>query len=199
MSDAPVRKVRTINNSEDQRVTQFEPEPSLEKEIDAEAKLMKFIGDEIDKMKQYTNLSGSSKEPTFYDVDRALTAYQDVQLGLLASHNLAKMNATKAKEAFEDWYAGAYLDVREKMNPRALSAQKWYSQKEIEMQVRRDYGNEYRERNEALMLAEHELNFFRRLLDSWERYAFVLNNLSKNLIAEVRGLGVSSDMLTDKT
>ncbi len=162
---------------------------------DPEGKLMLFISNEIERMKQYTDLAGSAQEPSFHGVNQALTAYQNVQLGLLASHNLAKMNLTKAKEAFEDWYAGAYLDVREQVNPRALTAQKWYSQKEIEMQVRRDYSAQFHEHNNAVLLADHELNFFRRLLDSWDRYAFVLNNLSKNLISEVNGLGVSSDKL----
>jgi len=192
MSDTPVR-MRTVTPLGELP----EPTPQTISQM-SEDKIMAFVSAEIEKMQAYTNL-GSGRDPQFYEVNAALAAYQSVQLGLLTAHNLAKLEHTKAKEVFDDWFAAKYIDTRNKANPQALSAQKWSGAKEIEMMVRVEYSKEYRALSEDVLVADHQLNFLRRLLDSWDRYAFVLNNLSKNLIAEVRGLGVSTDLLNDNS
>lgn len=156
-------------------------------EAEYEQKMLAFVNEQIEKMRKYVQL-GSGAEPTFYEVNQALCTFQDIQLALLALHNTAKIENIKAKENFDSWFAHKYIEVRDKVNPRSLTAQKWYSQKEIEMIVRTEYEAEYTSLNWALIQSEHQLNFLRRLLDSWGSYAFTLNQLSKNLIAEAGSL-----------
>lgn len=192
MSDTPTRPIRmrgepaspppasTVNVDEEIKKLRAE---------EAERKLVTFVEDQISKMRDSLHLS-SGHEPTFYEVNEALVTYQDTNLGLLALHNTAKLENTKAKEAFDDWFAGKFIEIRDRVNPRNLSAQKWYSQKEIEMMVRKEYSDEFNKYNWDLIATEHQLAFLRRLLETWASQQYVLTQLSKNLIAEMNGLGV---------
>jgi len=167
------------------------PAPELFNNNEAEAKLTAFVQSSIEKMQSYVQFQ-TGRDPTFYEVNQALLTYQDTNLGLLALHNTAKMEHTRAKEIFEDWYAGKYLNLRDEMNPRSLSAQKWVSQREIEMAVRVQYKEEYHRYNWDVIVTEQQLAFMRRLLESWSSYQYVLTQLSKNLISELNGLGVEN-------
>ena len=142
-------------------------------------------------MRSYVQFQ-AGMEPTFFEINQALLTYQDINLGLLALHNSAKMENTRAKEVFEDWYANKYLILREEMNPRSLSAQKWVSQREIEMAVRVRYKEEYHKYNWDVIITEQQLAFMRRLLEGWSSYQYVLTQLSKNLVSELNGLGVEN-------
>ena len=158
----------------------------------SEEKLISFVNTEIEKMRSSLTIGSRSGEPTLYEVNQALCSYQEVNLGLIAMYNIAKVDHMKAKEAFDDWYAARYIEMREKLNPRELSAQKWYSQKEIEMTVRVDFKEEYQKYNDEVQEQDHKIAFMRRLLESWASYQFVLTQLSKNLVSEISGLGVES-------
>mgnify|MGYP000852403258 CR=1 FL=1 len=176
MTAIPIRRERSL------------PQENLNNLFE-EDKLIKFVNSEIEKM-QASLAIGSGAEPTLYEVNQALCSYQSVNLGLIAAYNIAKIEYMKAKEVFDDWYAHKYILMREKLNPRELAAQKWYSQKEIEMAVRVNFPDEYKRYNEDMQEQEHKIAFMRRLLDSWSGYQFILTQLSKNLVSEISGLGV---------
>ena len=155
----------------------------------AEERLTNFVESQIEKMRAYTRL-GSNGTPTFFEVNDALMSYHNTHLALLALHNTAKIEYIRAKEAFDDWYAERYIEIRDDVNPRSLSAQKWYSQKEIEMMVRTKFPEKYKELHWNVTLTDQQLNFLRRLTEGWASHQYILTQLSKNLIAEVNGLGV---------
>ena len=181
MSDIPTR-IRTI--------------PQTDTAAGVEARLVTFVTEQIDRMRSYVQFQ-AGKEPTFFEINQALLSYQDTQLGLLALHNTSKMDHTRAKEEFDDWYADKYLLMRERVNPISLSAQKWASQKEIELMVRKEFPTEFHKYNWAVIEAEQQLAFMRRLVDSWASYQFVLTQLSKNIIAELGGLSVEGSLDTN--
>lgn len=153
--------------------------------------MISFVQSQIETMKAHLSL-GSGTDPSFYEVNSALCSYQNVNLALLAMHNTARIEHVKAKERFEDWFAEKYVIIRERENPRSLSAQKWLSQKEIELIIRTEFKDEFRRYNWEVIEAEHQLNFMRRLLEAWSAHQFVLTQLSKNLISEVAGLNVDN-------
>lgn len=159
----------------------------------AEAKLTAFVNEQIEKMRSYVQFQAGA-EPSFFEINQALLTYQDTNLGLLALHNTAKMDNTRAKEAFDDWYAEKYVFIRDRENPRTLSAQKWLSQKEIELMIRHEYKDEYHRYNWDVVITEQQLAFMRRLLESWASYQYVLTQLSKNIISELNGTSVDSTM-----
>lgn len=167
------------------------PKNSQEPVEAVEARMIEFVQSQIETMKAHLSL-GNGGEPSFYDVNNALCSYQNINLALLAMHNTARIEYTKAKERFEDWFAEKYITIRERENPRSLSAQKWLSQKEIELMIRTEYSEEHKQYNWDMIEAEHQLNFMRRLLEAWSAHQFVLTQLSKNLISEVAGLNVDN-------
>jgi hypothetical protein len=155
----------------------------------AEQNLITFITTQIERMKEFAQL-GSGKEPTFYEVNQALCSYQDTNLALIALYNVAKIDHNKAKEIFDDWYARVYIETRQKVNPLSLSAQKWYSQKEVDMIVRFENKEEYHRLSQNAMYEDQRVAFLRRILENWSQYAYILTQLSKNLVSEITGLGV---------
>ncbi|MCA1806879.1 MAG: hypothetical protein LC687_03315 [Actinobacteria bacterium] len=194
-TDIPTRNIRTKNDTTHESVGASMRAPTSEHDsaydVGAEQRLIEFVESQITKMRQYAKL-GNGKEASFYEVNEALMSYQDTLLALLAMHNTSKIEYIRAKEAFEDWYAQKYILIREEMNPRSLSAQKWYSQKEIEMMVRQKYNDEYKRLSWNVNLTEQQLSFLRRLLEGWNTHQYILTQLSRNLIAEVNGMGVES-------
>jgi hypothetical protein len=157
----------------------------------AEQRLVEFVDKQINDMQSRIQL-GNGHEPSFSEVNDALMSYQDTHLALLSMYHNSKFEHARAKERFDEWFAEKYMMMREELNPRSLSAQKWVSQKEIEMAVRNRYKKEFSELNWNITLADQQLSFMRRMLDNWGQYAFILNQLSKNLIAEVSSLGLDS-------
>lgn len=194
-TDIPTRSVRTRTNTTHEsdgaspRAPKSEHDPAYD--VGAEQRLIEFVENQIAKMREYSKL-GNGKEATFYEVNEALMSYQNTLLALLAMHNTAKVEYMRAKEAFEDWFAQKYIFIREEVNPRSLSAQKWYSQKEIEMMVRQQYNDDYKRLSWNVSLTEQQLSFLRRLLEGWNTHQYILTQLSRNLIAEVNGMGVES-------
>jgi len=53
------------------------------------------------------------------------------------------------------------------------------------MHIRVKHKTEFKRLQDELTYAEHKVALTRRLLDSWERHAFTLNQLSKNVAVEV--------------
>lgn len=197
----PTRSIRTKNNTTHESAGASAGSPKSEHDsaydVGAEQRLIEFVENQIAKMRQYSKL-GNGQEATFYEVNEALMSYQNTLLALLAMHNTAKIEYMRAKESFEDWYAQKYITIREEVNPRTLSAQKWYSQKEIEMMVRQKYNDEYKRLSWNVNLTEQQLSFLRRLLEGWNTHQYILTQLSRNLISEVNGMGVESALNTSR-
>ena len=181
MNDPNPIPVRTRNIQQQKTIDATETTP------EAEQKLIAFCEEQVQKMSRYARLNNDDGQVGFYELNKALGEYQNINLALISIYNLAKIEYTKAKEAFEDWFAEKYIEQRELLNPRTLAANKWLSQREIEMNVRHNNRTEYRKYNDEMVYAEQKVALLRRLLESWASHAYTLSQLSKNAIAEVGG------------
>ena len=184
METAPVRQVRVVAPT-----VPKENNPPLVEEMtpEAEQKLFSFIQEQTAKMSRYAALNNSEGQIGFYELNRALAEYQNINLALISLGVMAKVEYSKAKEAFEDWYAEKYITERNILNPPSVSSTKWYAAKEIEMHVRHKYKKEYKELLMEQEFAEHKVALLRRLQDSWTAHQFVLARLSRNVEADLRG------------
>ena len=186
-------KTRQVNfvdreRVEDSLITSSESVESINL-LESDKDLIQFVTQQIQRMKKTYTL-GANQNITFDEVNKALRSYYDVQLSLISMYNVAKISAQAAQEEFDNWFAEKYIITREELNPRSISSQKWYSQKEIEMQIRVNYRSEYAIMTTKLRDENIKLAFLRRLLEGWNQLSFVLNTLSKNLIAEYGGAGL---------
>jgi hypothetical protein len=142
-----------------------------------------FVEDQIDKMKRYSKL-GDNGNITFLELNQALCNYEQIYLTLIGLYNVSNIELKRKQEEFDDWYAEKYLLIRSRENPREVSAQKWSSQKEIEMMVRKEHQFLYSAWKEDILILERKVAFLRRLLESWQSQQWILNTLSKNIQAE---------------
>lgn len=182
---ASLKKEKTLNRIPVDETNTPVPEEG------SEDVFLAFVQEQIANLKKYNRL-GSDKELSFDDLNKALCGYQNVNLTLISLYNVAKVELTKEKEKFDDWFAEKFISVRSRENRKELSAQKWASQKEIEMMVRREYSFEYKGWKDSLNVLEHKVAFLRRLLESWNSQQYILSTLSRNLQSEVNALSLSS-------
>lgn len=156
-------------------------------------RLLEFASSQIEKMSSAASVGNVDGQPGFFELNRALADWQTVNLGLITIYAVAKTEYARTVEEFEDWYSEKYILVRDEMNPRSLTPTKWYGAKEIEMQVRVRFRDEFHRFERAKVEADQKISLIRRLLDSWSSHHFVLSRLSKNVEAEVMGLGSSGN------
>lgn len=159
---------------------------------EAETQFIEFVSKQVTKMDQKLLFDGNSSPPLQL-IDRALMQHEHVMLALTALYEQARWKWNAAKEAYNEWEAVKFLEVRHEVNKKDEAVAKWYKKEEIDRMVIVKYRKEYAALKAQLQLAESKVSLFRRLIDSWNSYAFQLGQLSRNGIAEKN----SSDM-TDK-
>lgn len=154
---------------------------------EAEQRLIEFCEAQINKMSKFSSVQLADGEIGFDKMNQALANYQNINLSLIALYNLAKVEHTKVKDAFDEWFAEKYVQIRSDRNPTTVSSTKWLSTKEIEMEVRVTFKKEFNRLHTEVAFAEQKVAFLRRLLDSWSSHQYVLSQISKNIISEMQG------------
>lgn len=151
------------------------------------SRLLAFTEAQINKMQGAASLGNVDGQPGFFELNKALSEYQTVNLGLISIYAVAKTEYTEAVAELDDWYSEKYIEIRDELNPRSLTPTKWYGAKEIEMHVRNRYKAKFRELEKAKADADHKLSVVRRLLGGWSSQHFILSRLCKNIEAEIVG------------
>ena len=136
-----------------------------------EDQLIKFVSEQVTKMDQKLLFDGESSPPLPL-IDKAIMQHEHVTMALTALYEQARWAWNTAKESYAEWHAIKFLEVRMEVNKKEDARAKWFKDTEI---------------------ADAKVSLFRRLIESWNQYAFQLGQLSRNGIAEKN----SSDM-TDK-
>lgn len=157
-----------------------------------EGKLIKFVSEQVTKMDQKLLFDGNSSPPLPL-IDKAIMQHEHVVLALTALYEQARWAWNTAKEAYAEWHAKKYLEIRLEVNKKDDARAKWFKDTEIEYMITAKYTAEQAKMKAKIQLADAKVSLFRRLIESWNQYAFQLGQLSRNGIAEKN----SSDM-TDK-
>lgn len=169
----------------------IDTDSSSDKLETAEDRLLSFVEEQINKMKEYSRLGNTDNMPGFYELNQALMNFNDIQCSLISMDVLAKADLHTASEEFNQWLSEKYLEARQTLNPTSLSAQKWASSKELEMWVRVTYRDEYAKLENEKNALEMKVAFIRRLLDAWDKQSLVLNRLCRNIEVEAMQLSAS--------
>lgn len=151
-----------------------------------------YVQQQITRMEEYVQL-GRQGEVTFLELNSALCNYQHVYLTLISMYNLAKIDYEIAKEEWDSWYAEVFVSVRARENRQDIAAQKWLSQKELDMLVRHEYRAEFSLKHVDLLELERKMAFLSRLLEAWQSQQYILGTLSKNLQSEISSAGMGTN------
>lgn len=162
----------------------------------ADDRLLQFADEQIAHMQAYAKLDGVNGQPGFYELNQAMMQYQTVLLGLISLNAVAKVELAKAKEEFDDWFAQRYVETRDVLNPRSVASTKWYSTKEIEMEVRVRFRDEFRRLNDEVTFSEQKVALIRRILEGWQSHQFILARIAKNVETEFTGGRIMDDKIT---
>ena len=135
------RKVRQINNNQEQKPL-FEPTPddAFKSQIDiagdeASENLVRYVSEQIDRMNNKILFDGS-REPSLYELDLALSTYEQTLFGLIALYEANKMEAELAKEKYNEFFNDKYMEIRNTYNTIDIKNSQWLSAKEIEATVK---------------------------------------------------------------
>jgi len=163
------------------------PEKSYE---EAERDLITYVEKHINLMNNNL-LFGGMEEPSFYALNRSLMDYENVALGLIALHQEVRYQKDVTNERYDNFYAEKYCEIKMSQVTLGKSAQ-FTAAREIEMFVRKTYMNELAVLKAECIKAENKYNFINYLISSWEKYSFILNQLSANARAEAGASRVAS-------
>lgn len=160
------------------------------KDTSAQDRLLKFVEEQIEKMKKYTFLGNGA--PQFWELNEALCNYSTINCSLISLDVMAKEEHQDAKNAFDEFIAEKYTIIRKENNLQSIAAQKWLSTQEIMYLVQSDprWVFEYKALRDEVNAAEKKVAFCRRLLDNMSTYSIILNRLCKNVEVETQSLGL---------
>lgn len=156
-------------------------------------KLLIFVEKQVDKMNNKILFDGN-REPSLYELQMALSTYEQTMFGLVAMYEQAKYDAEVAKSKYKEFYATKFMETRNKYNTLDTAKSKWLSANEIEFTMQSIYKKELAMLETDRIEKEAERSTLERLMRSWESYQFVLTQLSKNSIAQMGGSRISTDL-----
>lgn len=163
---------------------------------EAERKFLEFVTTQCNKMEHKLMFDGSSS-PSLYELDIALMEHSHVMLALTGLYEQARWDLSKAKKAYNEWYAFKFIEIRTEVNDPKLPQSKWYKESEIDYMITTKYARERAKLETEIELCESKRSSIQRLIDSWNSYGYQLNTLSKNGQAEMRSSGLSDKLGED--
>jgi hypothetical protein len=184
--------------SEEKKIIRREEPVKQETYIDvlAEQKgesLMEFVEKQINLMNNRLLFNGN-REPSLYEINVALSTYEQTLLGLQVLYEQAKFDSEVAKAKYEEFYNVKYMEIRNTYNTKDVKNAQWLSGKEIEATLYKVYQKDLSELKLSMIEAEGKRSTMQRLCDSWNSYLWCLNTLSKNSIAAANASISSIDM-----
>ncbi len=154
-----------------------------QEDLSEEDKLIAFVTEQLTYLKQFSEIDFDNL--SFDKVNKILCKFYEVARSLQSLQFFAQKDYTKEKNDFDFWLSTESVRIRRRENKPDVAGTKWLGQKEIDMLVRVECKEVYKEKLDSLSLAEQRLSFLNNMLKSWESQQFALNTLSKNLQSEV--------------
>lgn len=193
----PIRRIIRQNTIEEEpKVEQSEPKvestnTSAEyhseienKAEEASKKLLEYVNEQITRMDNKLLFNGD-RDPSKYELDMALSQYEQTLFGLIALYETAKFEEEVAKAKYDEWYAEKYMEVRNTYNTKDVKNASWLSAKEIDATVLTKYKLMAADLKADIISKSRERSTIERLLEGWKSYLWVLNSLCKNAQAEM--------------
>lgn len=197
----PIRRIIRQNTTEEEpKVEQpaEQSEPKVEsinisaeyhseienKAEEASKQLLEYVNEQITRMDNKLLFNGN-RDPSKYELDLALSQYEQTLFGLIALYETAKFEEEVAKAKYDEWYAEKYMEVRNTYNTKDVKNASWLSAKEIDATVLTKYKFMAADLKADIISKSRERSTIERLLEGWKSYLWVLNSLCKNAQAEM--------------
>jgi hypothetical protein len=147
---------------------------------ETEKKLIEFVEKQVELSKD--NLLFAGREPSFYELNTALSNFETVAIGLTSLYSTVRIDADLAQEKYDDAYAAWFVEERNAL--QNLGDKKMPSTKEIDMIVRTSHMKELAKLKAEIIATDTKRNMVDRLIKNWDGYQFCLSTLSRNAVAE---------------
>ena len=154
--------------------------------------LIQFVEKHICRMNESLLFDGS-RQPSFYELNRALCTYEGVLLSLTALYEDVRFKFKQSKEIYDTWFAEKSIGVRDRENLKEFKTSQWLSATEIERKTISENKEEHLKLKAEILLYDSKESTLRRLIDGWTSYQFILSNLCKNAQAELGASMASKD------
>ena len=193
----PIRRIIRQNTTEEEPKVEHS-EPNVEstntsaeyhseienKAEEASKKLLEYVNEQITRMDNKLLFNGD-RDPSKYELDMALSQYEQTLFGLIALYETAKFEEEVAEAKYDEWYAEKYMEVRNTYNTKDVKNASWLSAKEIDATVLTKYKFMAADLKADIISKSRERSTIERLLEGWKSYLWVLNSLCKNAQAEM--------------
>jgi hypothetical protein len=152
-----------------------------------------FVNEQVEKYKKNLKLIDENvNEVTPHMINTALSSYGTINLMLIAEYNRKKTEFRQVEMDYEEWWDEKFSTMRKEMQEGIESKSVKIGMKEVEIEVRVKYKEEYKEWQSKLFKAEQQISFFQRLLDLWKRMDNTLTQISFNMRSELKSLSLDN-------
>lgn len=130
------------------------------------------------------------------ELNYSLASYLEVNIGLIAEFQRAIAEKVDFESQYEEWWDKKFSEKRKEMVAETSSKGK-IAVKEIDVEVRLAYPEEYQVWETKHQELTAKVNFLERLVELYKKYDSVLTTLSSNMRSELRSLNLESRMNTN--
>jgi len=155
----------------------------------AERNLIQFVEKQVGLMRE--NVLWGGREPSYFEIQKSLSEYESVAVGLTSLYCAAKIESDVAREKYDDLYA--HLFVEKKMSMMSLDPKKQPTAKELDMMVRNSNMRELSKLKAECIETESKRSAAERLVKDWQSFQFCLSSIVKISVAESDASRVSRD------
>ena len=155
----------------------------------AERELITFVERQVQLMRD--NLTWGGREPSFSELQKTLSEYESVAVGLTSLYCTARIDRDMSQERYDDFYAIKFVETRNLY--ATLAEKKQPSTREIDMIVRKENLKELARLKADCISSETKRSVAERLVRNWEQFQWCLSNITKISVAEANASGVSKD------
>lgn len=161
-----------------QKVREVSTEASHDNTMSKEYQdFMQFLQGEVENLRKYSRLS---EDPGFMELNSALAHHEGVMLGLLATKNILLKEKQDAELNYKRVWAELSDKVRKEQNTAEKSSTKYLSQSSLDNLTLTEYWDTLEPLIRKKDLLEAKYHTISNLVDSWERFSFNINVISKN-------------------
>ena len=128
------------------------------------------------------------------EINYALAMYMETSLILNAEYQRIKMIHLDLEEDYKRWYDEKFDEAKERViqEYKANGTTTKPNLKEIEIRLRNYYRKQYDDYQKKLKVANAEVRFLLRVLETYKKYDNILTNLSQNMRSEMKALSLEN-------
>ena len=160
--------------------------------LDSIKEYIDYVNEQIQVFKKNSDLVDLGlNEVTPQKINNNLAVFTQVNIGLNGEYQRKKAELVSLQREYDRWWDEHFVLMRNQMAEGKPASYK-VAVKEIEIELRNSYADEFATWNNKITTADLNVSFIRRLLEQWKMHCNILIALSQNMRQEISSLSLDN-------